>query len=209
MGGVAAAAKSVGAKVLGGDLVRSERYLVDVTVLGTVDRPVRRNGARPGDGVWVTGTLGGSALALQQFRSGAPPNRALRARFARPEPRIAAGQWLARRGARAMIDVSDGLAQDAGHLAAASGVVIEIELERLPCWPGVAGGAAAASGEEYELLAAMPARFDQRAAKAFTRATGLPLTRIGHCGRGSAGVRVTRGGTLVPTPPGFDHFASL
>ena len=208
MSGVAAAAKSVGAKVLGGDLVRSERYLVDVTVLGTVDRPVRRNGARPGDGVWVTGTLGGSGLALQQFRSGTPPNRALRARFARPEPRIAAGRWLARRGARAMIDVSDGLAQDAGHLAAASGVVIEIELERVPCWPGVAAGRAAASGEDFELLAALPSRFDQRAAKAFTRATSLPLTRIGHCVRGSAGVRVTRGGTLVSTPPGFDHFAS-
>ena len=208
MGGVARAARSVGAKVLGGDLLRSERYLIDVTVLGTVDRPVRRNGARPGDGLWVTGTLGGSGLALQQLRAGAPPTGALRARFARPEPRIAAGRWLARRGAHAMIDVSDGLAQDAGHLAAVSGVMIDIELEHVPCWPGVAPGAAAASGEEFELLAALPSRFDRRSATAFTRATGLPLTRIGQCGRGSAGVRVTRGGTPVATPPGFDHFAS-
>jgi len=208
MGGVAAAARHVGAQVLGGDLVRSERYLVDVTVLGTVERPVRRDGARAGDGLWVTGLLGGAGLALQQFRAGAPPASALRARFAHPEPRIKAGQWLARRGARAMIDLSDGLAQDAGHIAEASGVVVEIDLDRVPAWPGVTPEAAAASGEEFELLAALPRQFDQRAASAFTRATGLAITRIGRCTRGAAGVRVTRDGEPVPTPRGFDHFAS-
>src|SRR5213076_686957 len=145
MAGVGAAARSVGASVLGGDLVRSPRYLVDVCVLGVAQRPVRRSGARPGDGLWVTGRLGGSGLALAALRAGrggrggrggrlAP---ALRRRFARPVPRIAAGRWLARRGARAMIDISDGLAGDAGHLAAASGVGVAIALERVPCWPGV------------------------------------------------------------------------
>ena len=209
MAGVAAAAHSVAAKVLGGDLVKSERYLVDVSVLGTVGRPVRRSGARPGDGLWVTGTVGGAGLALQQFRSGAYPTGALRARFARPEPRIKAGRWLAQRGVRAMIDVSDGLAQDASHIAAASGVAIELDLDRVPSWPGVGAEAAAASGEEYELLAALPQRFDERAAAAFGRATGLSLTRIGRCARtGTPGVRVLRGGSLVPTPRGFDHFAA-
>lgn len=206
MAGVAAAAKHVGAKVLGGDLVRSERYIVDVCVLGTTERAVRRSGARPGDGVWVTGKLGGAGLALRKFRAGAAPAGALRRRFARPEPRIAAGRWLARRGARAMIDISDGLAADAGQLAAASGVALEIELERVPCWRGVTPRDATASGEEYELLVALPRGFGERSARAFTRATGLALTPIGRCARG-AGVRLTDTGRAVPAPGGFDHFA--
>jgi thiamine-monophosphate kinase len=207
MAGVAAAAKHVKAKVLGGDLVRSERYIVDVCVLGTAVRPVHRNGARPGDAVWVTGALGGAALALEGLRAGAQPNGALRQRFARPEPRIAAGRWLAGHGARAMIDISDGLVADAGHLAAASGLAIEIDLERVPCWRGATRQHAAASGEEYELLVALPRGFGERSARAFTRANGLALTSVGRCAVG-AGVRVTEAGRAVPAPGGFDHFAA-
>jgi len=210
MAGVGAAARNVGASVLGGDLVRSPRYLVDVCVLGVAQRPVRRSGARPGDGLWVTGRLGGAGLALAALRAGrggrggrlAPASRR---RFARPVPRIAAGRWLARRGARAMIDISDGLAGDAGHLAAASGVGVAIELERVPCWPGVTPFAAVRSGEEYELLVAMPRRFGPTDVKAFGRATGLPLTRIGACTAGR-GVRMTHDGRPITPPPGFDHF---
>jgi thiamine-monophosphate kinase len=207
MAGVAAAARSVGAQVLGGDLARSERYLIDVCVLGMAARPVRRRGARPGDGVWVTGVLGGAALALERLRAGARPTAELRPRFARPEPRIAAGRWLARRGAHAMIDISDGLAGDAAHLAAASGLALELELERVPCWPGVVPREAVASGEEYELLVALPRAFGARDAGAFERALGVPLTRIGRCARG-AGVRLTEAGVPVPAPAGFDHFAA-
>jgi thiamine-monophosphate kinase len=205
MAGVGAAARSVGARVLGGDLVRSPRYLVDVCVLGMAERPVRRSGARPGDGLWVTGRLGGAGLALATVRGGRRLPRALVRRFARPTPRIAAGRWLARRGARALIDISDGLAGDAGQLAAASGVRAEIALERVPCWPGVTPRAAARSGEEYELLAALPRRFGERDAGAFRRATGLTLTRIGRCAAGR-GLRMTDDGRLITPPPGFDHF---
>jgi len=207
MAGVGAAARSVGARVLGGDLARSARYLVDVCVLGLAARPVRRSGARPGDGLWVTGRLGGAALALAALRAGrrrglAP---ALRRRFAHPVPRIAAGRWLARRGARALIDISDGLTGDAGHLAAASRVGVVVELERVPCWPGVTPLSAVRSGEEYELLVAMPQRFGTAGARAFGRATGLPLTRIGACTTGH-GLRITDGGRRITPPPGFDHF---
>ena len=207
MSGVGAAARNVGASVLGGDLARSSRYLVDVCVLGVAQRPVRRSGARPGDGLWVTGRLGGAGLALAALRAGrggrlAP---AVRRRFAHPTPRIAAGRWLARRGARAMIDLSDGLAGDAGHLAAASGVGIEIALERVPCWPRVAPLAAVRSGEEYELLVAMPRSFGDAGARAFRRATGLPLTHIGRCASGR-GLRMTHNGRRITPPPGFDHF---
>jgi thiamine-monophosphate kinase len=192
--------------VVGGDLVRSARYLVDVCVLGIAARPVRRAGARVGDGLWVTGRLGGAALALAALRAGRRLGPHLFRRYAHPEPRIAAGRWLARHGATAMIDISDGLAADAGHLAAASRLRLEIALERVPCWPGVAPTAAVASGEEFELLVALPGRVGEEAARAFRRATGLPLTRIGRCARG-AGVRLTRAGQPVTPPAGFDHFA--
>jgi thiamine-monophosphate kinase len=201
MDGVAAAAQSVGAKVLGGDLARSETYLVDVCVLGTAERPVRRAGARAGDGVWVTGRLGGAALALAGFRAGQQPGGALGRRYSHPEPRVAAGRWLAAHGATAMIDISDGLAADAGHLAAASGVGLEIALERLPCWEGVAPLAAAASGEEFELLVTLPASFQAHPAP------DVELTRIGACFSG-AGVRLLEGNTPVALPAGYDHFAA-
>ena len=205
--GVGAAARSVGARVLGGDLVRSPRYLVDVCVLGLAQRPVRRSGARPGNSLWVTGRLGGAGLALAALRAGRRLAPGVRRRFARPVPRIAAGRWLARRGARAMIDISDGLAGDARQLAAASGIAITIELERVPCWPGVAPRAAARSGEEYELLVAMPRSFGSAGARAFRRATGLPLTRIGACSAGR-GVRITQDGRAIAPLPGFDHFSA-
>ena len=201
MDGVAAAAQSVGAKVLGGDLTRSEKYVVDVCVLGTAERPVRRAGARAGDGVWVTGRLGGAALALAGFRAGKRPGGALGRRYSHPEPRVAAGRWLAAHGATAMIDISDGLAADAGHLARASSVGLEIALERLPCWEGVAPLAAAASGEEFELLVTLPASFKVHPPPEFE------LTRIGACFSG-AGVRLLEGSTPVAAPAGYDHFAA-
>ncbi len=104
-----------------------------------------------------------------------------------------------------MIDISDGLAGDAGHLSAASGVGVAIDLECVPRWPGVGPLAATRSGEEYELLVAMPRSFGTAGARAFRRATGLPLTRIGAC-TARGGVRITADGRPIPPPAGFDHF---
>lgn len=206
MGGVAGAAASVGAKVLGGDLVRSDKYLVDVCALGTCDRAVRRGGARAGDGLWVTGELGGPRLALRAWQAGQRPGGDVARRFARPEARIAAGLWLAQHGATAMIDVSDGLASDARHVAAASKVSIEIQLERVPCLLGADSLVAIASGEEYELLAALPPTFGTPQAQAFQEFHDLPLTRVGSCVAGE-GVRVTDRGVAITAPRGYDHFA--
>ncbi|HEV2751706.1 MAG TPA: thiamine-phosphate kinase [Gemmatimonadales bacterium] len=208
MAGVGAAARNVGAHVLGGDLVRSPRYLVDVCAFGLAARPLRRSGARPDDGVWVTGRLGGAGLALAAFKARRAKRlrAATRRRFTRLVPRIAAGRWLARPGrGHAMIDISDGLVGDAGHLAAASGVAIAIELERVPCWPGATPRDAVRSGEEYELLVALPRGFRERNARAFRRATGLPLTRVGVCTAGH-GLRIMENGRLITPPRGFDHF---
>jgi len=211
MAGVATVAHNLEARVLGGDLTRSERYIVDVCVIGEVERPVRRSGAREGDGLWVTGYLGGAALALAQFRAGKPMPTALRNRYACPEPRIQAGRWLAGHGASAMIDISDGLAADAQHLAAASEVGIEINLEQIPRWEDVDAMAAVASGEEFELLCTMPPTFGDASVSAFRSETGLQLSRIGSCLRGAGGrrggVRLLDHNDPVPLPPGYDHFA--
>jgi thiamine-monophosphate kinase len=207
MGGVGEAAALAGAKVLGGDLSRAPQLIVDVCAVGTAPRPVRRVGAESGDGVWVTGQLGGMALALRDYLAGRAPAPELAARFARPEPRLAAGQWLASQGAHAMIDVSDGVSSDAGHLAAASGVAVEIALERIPCWAGAPPLVAVASGEEYELLVALPPAFGETQARAFAGLVGLPLTRVGACTAG-AGVHFTDRGAPVSAPVGYDHFAA-
>ena len=211
MAGVATMMHSLEAKVLGGDLTRSDKYLVDVCVIGTVERPVRRSGAREGDTLWVTGYLGGAALALERLRSGTQMPDLLRNRYACPEPRLQAGRWLAGHGATAMIDISDGLAADAQHLAAASEVGLEITLEHIPCWENVDAMAAVASGEEFELLLTMPPTFGDASASAFRAQTGVHLSRIGTCLRGGGrrgGVRLLdRNNTPVPLPAGYDHFA--
>jgi thiamine-monophosphate kinase len=211
MAGVASMVHNLEARVLGGDLTRAERYIVDVCVIGEATRPVRRDGAREGDGLWVTGYVGGAALALEHFRAGKTMSTVLRNRYACPEPRIQAGIWLADHGATAMIDISDGLVADAQHLSAASEVGIEINLEQIPCWEHVDALAAVASGEEFELLCTMPPTFGDASVSTFRSETGLQLSRIGSCLRGAGGrrggVRLLDQHKPVPLPPGYDHFA--
>jgi thiamine-monophosphate kinase len=211
MEGVAAMCGNLGAQIFGGDMTRSEKYTIDVCVIGQAERPVRRAGAREGDALWVTGYLGGAGLALDKLRKGERMSTPLRNRYACPEPRIEAGRWLAAHGATAMIDISDGLAADAQHLAAASEVGIEINLEQIPRWEDVDAMAAVASGEEFELLLTMPPTFGDASASSFRAQTGVELSRIGTCLRGAGGrrggVRLLDHNKPVPLPPGFDHFA--
>ena len=160
--GVRAAASAVGARVIGGDLSRSPGPLfLDVGVLGRTEHAVSRAGAAAGDAVWVSGTLGTGAAALVAWDEGGRPSEALRQRFARPTPRTRLAMVLAAAGIpSAMLDVSDGIAGDAGHLAAASGVGVVIEEAAVPVDPevrqalGDEEGLAAAlhGGEDYELL---------------------------------------------------------
>jgi thiamine-monophosphate kinase len=212
MSGVGAAAGFARAPVLGGDLSTGPVWSLAITVVGRTRAPITRVGAQPGDRLWVTGALGGARAALEAWRRSEEPSSEARERFAHPEPRLAAGRWLVRHGAHAMIDLSDGLGGDARHLAAASGVLVEIDLETLPIAAGVAAEAerlgispgefAAESGEDYELLVALPSRFD--GADAFVQECGIGLTRIGTVGEGSR-ARFLSAGKEIGLK-GFDHF---
>ena len=212
MAGVGAAAAFAGARVLGGDLSSGPAWSLAITVVGQTRMPVTRGGAVPGDRLWVTGALGGSRAALEAWRRAEQPAAPVRQRYAHPQPRIAAGQWLARSGAHALIDLSDGLGGDAGHLAAASGVAIEIDLSQLPVMPEAAAQArrlglspsqfAAEGGEDFELLVALPPKFD--AAAAFMQDCGLPLRSIGTIQAGQ-GARFVQDGRTIPLK-GFNHF---
>ena len=191
----------LGATIAGGDVVSGPVLTVAVSVTGWAEREdelVGRDGARPDDLVGVTGELGGSEagrLALQRGeRDGAHVRRHLR-----PEPRLAEGRALALAGATAMIDVSDGLATDAGHVAARSGVRLRIALAEVPCAAGVSPEDAVSGGDDYELLFTVPParRADAEAA--------APVTWLGEVGAGSGLVLVGLDGRPVAGLRGYEH----
>jgi thiamine-monophosphate kinase len=218
MSGVSAAAWEYGAALLGGDTSDSPGpVMIDVVVLGEVDRPVRRAGAAPGDQVWVTGELGGAAAAVRAWNSGATPGPEARVAFERPTPRLAAARWLQEKQLlTAMIDLSDGLAGDAGHLAAASEVCIALEDAQIPV-SGAARNAAAnesdalllalAGGEDYELCFASPAGAIHAVESEFTQRFGIRLTRVGIVRAGSGVIRIGQDGSERPLEVrGYSHF---
>lgn len=202
--------------LVGGDTVRGPLALT-VTVHGFVPaaQAIRRSGARPGDGIWVTGHPGDAVAGRLAQAAGAeasgPEVPALLQRFLYPEPRVAAG--LALRGlASAMIDVSDGLHQDLARLLAASGAGGELAVESLPLSPALqarAGDEAVAlaltGGDDYELCFTLPERQAGRLAE-LSRGWDCPVTRIGTV-TASSGLSLLRAGEAFPLPPGgFRHF---
>jgi thiamine-monophosphate kinase len=231
--GIEAVASETGAALAGGDVTRAPALTLAVTVVGHAEQPenfVTRAGAQPGDALVVTGELGGAAAGLRLLEDGGerdvPPlqrpygcisdgtSSALVARQLEPRPRLEAGRALAEAGATAMIDLSDGLGGDAGHVAAASGVGLRIEAAALPIADGVAEVAAIAErdpldlavsgGEDYELLAALPEDALSAAAAAVSGHGGL--TRIGAVVAGSGvEIRLPGGGALAAT--GFDQLS--
>ena len=220
--GIADCAAATGTTLAGGDVSRSPVLSFAITVVGHAPGPeqfVGRGGARPGDVLVLTGAIGGAAAGLlaEELPDSGPrlPEEIagrLRERLLVPVPRLEAGRALAAAGATAMIDVSDGLGGDAGHLAERSGVGLRIDAEALPLDRGVADLAEAAGreplrlavsgGEDYELLATLPAEGLDLAALA--AAAGVAVTQVGEAVAGG-GVEIRLPGGRLLEPVGFDQ----
>jgi thiamine-monophosphate kinase len=216
-----------GVALIGGDTCADpERIVLTLTVVGRVDgAPVSRRGARPGDAVLVTGSLGGSAAGLAVLERGAglvPPipdevGAPLVAAHRLPTPRVAEGRAARAAGATAMIDLSDGLVTDLGHIASESGVGAAVRLDALPVSPATRRAAelfgesawrwAVAGGEDYELCFTAPSDMAPAVAGRVTAETGTPVSVIGEIRPAAEGVRfLDSGGRPVEVGPGFEHF---
>ncbi len=201
--GFFALAERFGAELIGGDTTRGP-LAVCVTILGEVPHGLAlfRAGATPGDDIWVSGELGGAALGLAQ-----PGNAGAVQRLDQPEPRVELGERL--RGiANSAIDVSDGFAQDLGHILERSAVGAVVEYERLPKFYGANHEQVLSGGDDYELV--FTARQEKRAeVEALSRELGLALSRVGSIQKGEPKLQILgRDGAPVSPGRGFDHFAA-
>jgi thiamine-monophosphate kinase len=218
--GFAALAARHSLHLAGGNLTRSPGPLMlDVTVMGTVKRrqALTRSGARPGDDLYVTGTLGAAAAGLCMLRERATlSSMDCVERYLRPEPRVRMGMLISRnRAASACIDLSDGLADGAHRIAEASGVGLTIDAGALPIDPAAraffdsrgldAVTEAITAGDDYELFLAARPRAQRRLAAA-ARHGGVALTRVGRCTAEPA-VVLRRDGVAHELPQGYGHFA--
>ena len=195
-------AEATGTTIAGGDVVSGQILAVTVAVTGWADRELEligRGGAWGGDLVGVTGELGGSEAGRLALESGEGGSTGLVRRHLRPEPRLAEGTALARAGATAMIDLSDGLATDARHLAERSGVQLRLQLAQVPCAPGVEPVAAATGGDDYELLFTIAA---ERRAAAEAAAT---VSWLGEVVEGNGVVLIGEDGRPVEGLSGYEH----
>ncbi len=204
-----------GVQLIGGDTTRGP-LSITVQVHGLVPRgkALSRSGARPGDAIYVSGTLGDAGLALRLKQAGVAIPEPLQARLDRPQPRVSLGMRL--RGiASAAIDLSDGLAGDLGHILEAAGVGAELELARLPLSPWVAEAVTTSgdwslplsSGDDYELCVCIPPAALERA-ESISVDLGVPFTQIGWI-RATAGLAgyLPSGQRLGLSTCGYDHFA--
>jgi thiamine-monophosphate kinase len=214
LGGLRRAAKSLQCVLAGGDTTRSKRILINVTVVGEIreGQRVLRSGARPGDLLYVSGTLGEAESGLRLLRKSRDPVNSRDAAIRKhlyPKPRVNLGRWLAERKlATAMMDISDGLSSDLKRLCAASGVGAEIEPSKLPLVRGVDGKFAIElalhGGDDYEILFAVSPRKSGTLPTQFGK---LRLTQIGKI-TAKHGVRVTgKAGKVEPLrAAGWDPF---
>jgi thiamine-monophosphate kinase len=201
LGGVEMACLDFGVALAGGDSSSSELIFIDVSMIGHVrsGHAVRRAGARVGDTIYVTGKLGSSALGLESLKAGKPSDPSVKHHLF-PQARHRVGVAVAGQ-AHAMIDVSDGLSTDLGHILEESKVSARIYKERLPIWPGATADQALHGGEEYELIIVgtdVPRII-----------AGVPVTPIGEIIESAAenqALLIDGASESVLSPRGWQHF---
>ena len=218
--GFASLAVEFGVDAVGGNIARSNGALmVDVTAGGSVHprRLLTRSGARPGDEIWISGSIGAAAAGLEKVAAAPDANCACVNRQRRPCPRIRLGVAVAReRAARAAMDLSDGLSDAVTQVAAASGVGARIDGQSVPIeecarrWWMARGVdplvAAVTGGEDYELLFAVPAKAGGRLRAVTRRVADPPLTKIGVFTKNAGELLIDRGGREEALPQGYEHF---
>ncbi|MCK5833102.1 thiamine-phosphate kinase [bacterium] len=201
--------------ILGGNISGSTEFSATFTAFGECDRCVTRNGARPGDVLFVIGELGGPEagriIVMGEAETTSPHSEIMKNRFLRPEPPLGLGEYLSKIGATAMIDISDGLLADAEHIASESRVAFSIDLASLPLFPGVEDVAsqkgippykiAVASGEEYTLLFTLPT-------SSFDMLNAIPykFSQIGHVSEGKGIQTFLYGQEIDIKKTGWRHF---
>jgi len=212
-------ARTYGVSLVGGDTSKGKELMISITLIGEAEegKVVYRHGAKKGDGIFVTGTLGDSALGLKQLKDGVQEGDPVQQHLD-PTPRVKEGSEIARQGlATAMIDISDGLIADLGHILEASNVGAQVHLAQLPLSVSYREHIkpyyknpyllALAGGEDYELLFTAPAG-SAEGIKKLADDLGTPITLIGEITQAPAGVTlVGADGKQVPVEQrGHDHF---
>ena len=223
--GLGECANEFGVRIVGGDTVRADRLILSVALIGVTGEGgiVRRAGAGPGDAVWVTGSVGGAAAGLALLRAAGSDARAaailerfpgLAAAHRRPAPRVREGVAASLAGATAMIDLSDGLGGDVGHICEASAVGARLAVDAVPQADGVAETArwmgrdpielAVGGGDDYELAIAIP---PDRVGRLRKLIAPTPITRVGEVIEGEKMTLQRGDGSLVDLSSlGWDHF---
>ena len=219
MDGMIALATTHGVPIVGGNITRSPGpMMIDITAIGSVRRRrmLLRSGARPGDDVYVTGTIGDAVAGLTSLQAGSTDLAACQARFLRPEPRVRAGLLLGRnRAASACMDLSDGLADGVRQIGESSGVGIVLDASALPIadqarrWYEAQGldpvAAAVAGGDDYELLFTLKPSWRGRLRGVQRHLADLPITRIGVVTKERRFVVRSPAGDQ-PLPEGYQHY---
>ncbi len=207
--GLLALARQFGVSLAGGDVSSSEKILADIVVTGQLPsgKAISRSGAHPGDRLYVTGELGGSAATLQQLYAGQKVRATRANRHFYSLPRIQAGQWLRKHGASAMVDLSDGLSVDLAHICEESRVSAVVNVDSLPIAKQADLHLALHGGDDYELLFTAPPAVKIPRSIAGVRVTEIGVIQPAKNSGAPVAIQHPDGRIHALKPAGWEHFS--